>query len=190
MASKRAKTIETAWLEAGMEISGDVNFVKKGWKTFVVSFRYKANAQQLSVRKEMVKIASDAGCYLFLDFEKSGRWQDGTAMFVNRGELDEWEQLVEEKLEALRRTFGYLQEQETALSVANLMLTARTYLNASLDAAEHKSAFSSNKLELQYHLAELSKILKKGEYGKEVNLYNETMYGVLADTLMRQRYQK
>ena len=51
MASKRAKTIETAWIEAGMEISGDVNFVKKGWKTFVVSFRYKANAQQPSVRE-------------------------------------------------------------------------------------------------------------------------------------------
>lgn len=190
MASKRAKTIEKAWIEAGLEISGDVNFVKEGWKTYVVSFHYKANAQRPSVREKMVKIASDAGCYLFLDFEKSGSWHDGTAIFVNRGELNEWVQLVEYKLEELRRTFGYLQEQETALSVANLMLTARTYLNASLDAAEHKFAFSSNKLELQYHLAELSKILKMGEYGKEVNLYNETMYRILADTLMRQRYQK
>lgn len=46
MASKRAKKIEKAWIEAGMRIFGDVNFGKVGWMTYVISFRYTVDAKK------------------------------------------------------------------------------------------------------------------------------------------------
>ncbi len=72
MANKLANEIEKAWLAAGMQIYGYVNYAETGGMTYQVSFGYKADGQKSEAREKMLKIAQDAGCYLFLDFSESG----------------------------------------------------------------------------------------------------------------------
>lgn len=182
MANRMANDIEKAWLEAGMKICGYVNFAEIGGTTYQVSFGYKADDQKPDLRKKMVKIADDSGCYLFLDFAEPGKWQEGTVKFVHKDALVKWRKTLEEKLKKHRNSFGYLQEQETSFAVTKLLLSATAYLDASLQVAISETVFESNGLELQKHIEEISKIQQSEEYIKEVNLCNEIMYGVLADT--------
>lgn len=182
MANKMANEIEKAWLAAGMKIGGYINYAKTGGMTYQVSFDYKAAGPESEAREKMLKIARGAGCYLFLDFSESGTWREGRVKFFCQSELLKWGVLLEKKLDELRQTYGYIQEQEASFAVAELLLTAITYLHASLGAATNKTVFSSNESELQKHIEAVSKIHQSEGYIKEVNLNSKTTYRVLADT--------
>ena len=181
MKNKMADEIEKAWLAAGMQIYGYVIYAETGGMTYQVSFGYKADGQKSEAREKMLKIAQDAGCYLFLDFSESGTWREGRVKFITQSNLTLWGLLLEKKLDKLRQTYGYIQEQAASFAVAELLLTSITYLHASLGAANNKTVFSSNELELQKHIEAVSKIHQSEDYIKEVNLNSETMYRVLAD---------
>ena len=181
MENKMANEIEKAWLAAGMQIYGYVIYAEMGGMTYQVSFGYKADGQKSEAREKMLKIAQDAGCYLFLDFSESGTWREGRVKFITQSNLMLWGLLLEKKLDKLRLTYGYIQEQESSFAVAELLLTAITYLHASLGAANNKTVFSSNELELQKHIEAVSKIHQSEDYIREVNLNSKTMYRVLAD---------
>ena len=182
MANKLANEIEKAWLAAGMKIGGYINYAKTGGMTYQVSFDYKAAGPESEAREKMLKIARDAGCYLFLDFSESGTWREGRVKFIVQSNLTMWGLLLEKKLDKLRLTYGYIQEQAASFAVAELLLTAITYFHAGVGAATNKTVFSSNERELQKHIEAVSKIHQSEDYIKEVNLNSETMYRVLADT--------
>lgn len=128
-----------------------------------------------------MKIASDSGCYLFLDFTKSGLWHDGTAMFVHRDELIKWEQLLEKETNELKQSFGYIQEQEQSLAIAKLLQSSLVYLEKSLLASEDKKTFESNGVDFWRHYEEILKLHQNVLYSYEVNFRNQDMCAALSD---------
>lgn len=181
MSSTKAKNIERDWLNTGMKIGGNVDFVKVNGITYGVMFRYKADVQQPALQMKMKEIAKNHDCFLFVDVIHPGQWQEGTATFIHQSELLEWEQTLKSALETHKQSFGYMQEQETSREVMKLLLSTVAFLAVSLKKAKDEEVFSSNGWEFWWHYDEIIQIQERIRYTKEVDFRRETMYTALSE---------
>ena len=181
MSSTKANNIERDWLNAGMKIGGNVNFVKVNGTTFGVSFRYKVDIQQPVLRMKMKEIARNHDCFLFVEIDQPGQWQEGAVTFIPQSELLKWEQTLKAALEAHRQSFGHIQEQDTSLGVTQYLASAISYLEVSLLKARDNKAFLPNGLEFWWHFDEIFQLQTRVLYAKEVDFRQETMHTALSE---------
>lgn len=179
MSSSKAKNIEDACFYAGINVIGDSVYTKCGGKTYLTSFHYTASRElRESLRVKMLKIANNAGCFLFLEYENA-RCEEGCATFVLKKELMEWAKMLDFEMEKLTQEFDFFQEEPSAVAAAEVLREGIISLVESIEKSKDMSKFSSNDSRLREHL-KLVETLRQ-DYGKGADFTDNRMYKVLTN---------
>ena len=157
--NEKCEKIEDAWLAAGMKIKGGRYVSSLGRLVCIFSFKYAADKTNPEMREKMVKVASDAGFYLFLDYGGEN-WESGRANFVIRNELRAWARRLDTNLDELTASFDFLQEEPALLDAVEILRNAREQLDRSIVQAKDKKNFCSNEESLREHIDRMKSLRK------------------------------
>lgn len=174
----KCEKIEEAWLAAGMEIKGGRYVSSLGRLVCVFSFKYAADKKNPKMREKMVKVASDAGFYLFLDYGGEN-WESGRANFVIRNELRAWARSLGTKMDEITASFDFLQEEPDLLDAVEILKNARDQLDMSIAQAKDKKNFCSNEEPFREHIDRMKSL--RDSPRTEVNQHMGWFASVLVD---------
>lgn len=175
-ASSKCNNIVDAWRYAGMEIVGGARYTKIGQTTCLISFSYRVDEENPDMREKMLKVATSASCYLFLQYD-GNCWGQGIATFILKKELKLWEQTMGEKWAEIERSFDYLQEHPNALNTAEHLKRASKLLNDAIRYAKTPGTFHANGNELRGHLDRIECIHEN--FKEQADFTKERMFRVL-----------